>query len=124
MKNIKNKKQIALINFYKLNDQGQIVYAYGDEAGMVVSLNEGTMYEFTKSELANFTDRIFAKNVWSDARQYNLYYADRTTRLLVEMVRSLLQVLLMYLKKELKHLRVMMLRNGVRASTLRFKKKI
>ena len=123
MKNIKNKKQIALINFYKLNDQGQIVYAYGDEAGMVVSLNEGTMYEFTKSELANFTDRIFAKNVWSDARQYNLYYADRTTRLLVEMVRSLLQVLLMYLKKELKHLRVMMLRNGVRASTLHFNKK-
>ena len=83
MKNIKNKKQIALINFYKLNDQGQIVYAYGDEAGIVVGLNEGTMYEFTKSELANFTDRIFAKNVWSDARQYNLYYADRTTIALV-----------------------------------------
>ena len=83
MKNIKNKKQIALINFYKLNDQGQIVYAYGDEAGMVVSLNEGTMYEFTKSELANFTDRIFAKTVWADVRQYNLYYADRTTIALV-----------------------------------------
>ena len=83
MKNIKNKKQIALINFYKLNDQGQIVYAYGDEAGMVVSLNEGTMYEFTKSELANFTDHIFAKTVWADVRQYNLYYADRTTIALV-----------------------------------------
>ena len=74
---MKNKKM--LMNFYKLNKQGQIVYAYGDEAGAVVSLNEGTMYEITKSELANFTDRIFAKNVWADARQYNLYYADRTT---------------------------------------------
>ena len=83
MKNIKNKKQIALINFYKLNDQGQIVYAYGNEAGMVVSLNEGTMYEITKSELANFTDYIFAKTVWADVRQYNLYYADRTTIALV-----------------------------------------
>ena len=79
MKNIKNKKQVALINFYKLNDQGQIIYAYGDKASIVASLNEGTMYEFNKSELANFTDRIFAKNVWTDARQYNLYYADRTT---------------------------------------------
>ena len=79
MRKNSNKKQIAFINFYKLNDQGQIVYAYGDEAGTAVSLNEGTMYEFTKSELANFTDRIFAKNVWADARQYNLYYADRTT---------------------------------------------
>ena len=73
MKNIKNKKQVALINFYKLNDQGQIVYAYGDESGMLVSLNEGTMYEITKSKLANFTDRIFAGKVLSDARQYNLY---------------------------------------------------
>ena len=83
MKNIKNKKQVALINFYKLNDQGQIVYAYGDESGMLVSLNEGTMYEITKSKLANFTDRIFADKVLSDARQYNLYYADRTTIALV-----------------------------------------
>ena len=83
MKNIKNKKQVALINFYKLNDQGQIVYAYGDESGMLVSLNEGTMYEITKSKLANFTDRIFAGKVLSDARQYNLYYADRTTIALV-----------------------------------------
>ena len=79
MRKNSNKKQVALINFYKLNKQGQIVYAYGDDTGMVVSLNEGTMYEITKSELANFTDRIFAKNVWADARQYNLYYADRTT---------------------------------------------
>ena len=77
-KNI-NKKHIAFINFYKLNNQGRIVYAYGDDTGMVVSLNEGTMYEITKSELATFTDRIFVKNVWADARQYNLYYADRTT---------------------------------------------
>ena len=83
MRKNSNKKQIAFINFYKLNDQGQIIYTYGDEAGTVVSLNEGTMYEITKSELANFTDRIFAKNVWADARQYNLYYADRTTIALV-----------------------------------------
>ena len=83
MKNIKNKKQVALINFYKLNDQGQVVYAYGDEEGVLVSLNEGTMYEFTKSELANFTDRIFAEKVLSDERQYNLYYADRTTMAVV-----------------------------------------
>ena len=69
----------ALINFYKLNKKGQIVYAYGKEAGVVLILEEGTMYEFTKSELANFTDHIFAKNVWADERQYNLYYADRTT---------------------------------------------
>ena len=79
MRKNSNKKQIAFINFYKLNDQGQIIYAYGDKASIVANLNEGTMYEFTKSELANFTDRIFAKNVWADARQYNLYYADRTT---------------------------------------------
>ncbi len=79
MRKNSNKKQIAFINFYKLNDQGQIIYAYGDKASIVASLNEGTMYEFTKSELANFTDRIFAKNVWADERQYNLYYADRTT---------------------------------------------
>ena len=79
MRKNSNKKQIAFINFYKLNDKGQIIYAYGDKASIVASLNEGTMYEFTKSELANFTDRIFAKNVWADARQYNLDYADRTT---------------------------------------------
>ena len=83
MRKNSNKKQIAFINFYKLNDQGQIIYAYGDKASIVASLNEGTMYEFTKSEPANFTDRIFAKNVWADARQYNLYYADRTTIALV-----------------------------------------
>ena len=83
MKNIKNKKQVALINFYKLNKQGQIVYAYGDEAGMVVSLNEGTMYEITKSKLANFTDCIFVDKVLSSERQYNIYYADRTTIALV-----------------------------------------
>ena len=83
MRKSSNKKQIAFINFYTLNDQGQIIYAYGDKASIVASLNEGTMYEFTKSELANFTDRIFAKNVWADARQYNLYYADRTTIALV-----------------------------------------
>lgn len=79
MRKNSNRKQLVFINFYKLNKQGQIVYAYGDEAGTAVSLNEGTMYEFTKSELATFTDRIFAKKVWADARQYNLYYADRTT---------------------------------------------
>jgi hypothetical protein len=81
-KNTKEKKNV-FINFYKLNDQGQIVYAYGDKAGIVASLNEGTMYEITKSELANFTDCIFAKNAWADARQYNVYYADRTTIALV-----------------------------------------
>ena len=83
MRKNSNKKQIAFINFYKLNDQGQIIYAYGDKAGIVASLNEGTMYEITKSELANFTDCIFAKNAWADARQYNVYYADRTTIALV-----------------------------------------
>ena len=79
MRKNSNKKQIAFINFYKLNDQGQIIYAYGDKASIVVSLNEGTMYEITKSELANFTGRIFADKVLSNERQYNLYYADRTT---------------------------------------------
>ena len=75
---MKNEKK-ALINFYKLNKKGQIVYAYGDDTGMVVSLNEGAMYEITKSKLTDFTDRAFAKNVWADASQYNIYYADRTT---------------------------------------------
>ena len=79
MRKNSNKRKIVFINFYKLNDQGQIVYAYGDEAGTVVNLNEGSMYEIDKSKLANFTDRIFAKTVWADARQYNIYYADRTT---------------------------------------------
>ena len=81
-KNI-NKKQIAFINFYKLNNQGRIVYAYGDDTGTVASLNEGTMYEITKSELANFTDCIFVDKVLSSERQYNIYYADRTTIALV-----------------------------------------
>ena len=75
---MKNNKK-ALINFYKLNKKGQIVYVYGDEAGMVVGLNEGTMYEITKSKLTDFTDRAFAEMVWSSERQYNIYYADRTT---------------------------------------------
>ena len=83
MRKNSNKKQIAFINFYKLNNQGRIVYAYGDDTGMVVSLNEGTMYEFIKSGLATFTDRIFADKVLSGERQYNLYYADRTTIALV-----------------------------------------
>ena len=73
----------VLINFYELNERNQIVYAYGDETGAVVSLNEGTMYEITKSELANFTDRFFADKVLSNERQYNLYYADRTTMAVV-----------------------------------------
>ena len=79
MRKNSNRKQLVFINFYKLHKQGQIVYAYGDEAGTAVSLNEGTMYEFTKSELVTFTDRIFADKVLSGERQYNLYYADRTT---------------------------------------------
>ena len=83
MRKNSNKKQIAFINFYKLNNQGRIVYAYGDDTGTVASLNEGTMYEITKSELANFTDCIFADKVLSGERQYNLYYADRTTIALV-----------------------------------------
>lgn len=77
-KNTKEKKNM-FINFYKLNDKGQVVYAYGDKTGVVASLNEGTMYEITKSELVNFTNRAFAEEVLSDVRQYNLYYADRTT---------------------------------------------
>ena len=81
-KNTKEKKNM-FINFYKLNDQGQTVYAYGDKAGIVADLNKATMYEITKSELANFTDHIFAKSVWTDVRQYNLYYADRATIALV-----------------------------------------
>ena len=78
---MKNKKM--LMNFYKLNKQGQIVYAYGDEAGAVVSLNEGTMYEITGSELVNFTDRSFAEKSCFGERQYNVYYADRTTIALI-----------------------------------------
>ena len=81
-KNAKEKKNM-LINFYKLNNQGQVVYAYGDDAGTIVSLNEGTMYEITNSALVNFTDRIFADKVLSDERQYNIYYADRTTIALI-----------------------------------------
>ena len=77
------KEKKVLINFYKLNKQGQIIYAYGDDAGMAGSLNEGTMYEFTKSELANFTDRAFAKEVWSNERKYSLYYVNRNTIALV-----------------------------------------
>lgn len=73
----KDKK--LLINLYKLNKKEQIVYAYGDDAGAIVNMNEGTMYEITKNNLVKFTDRTFAEKVWSDERQYNLYYAGRTT---------------------------------------------
>ena len=65
--------------FYKLNKKGQIVYVYGDEAEAVVRMDEGIMYEITKSKLADFTDRAFAKEVWSDERKYSLYYVNRTT---------------------------------------------
>ena len=79
MRKNSNKKQVVFINFYKLNDQGQIIYAYGDKAGVLANLNESTMYEITNSALVNFTDRIFADKVLSDERLYSLYYADRTT---------------------------------------------
>ena len=69
----------VLINFYKLNEEEQIVYAYGEDAGSVVSMNEGTMYEITKRNLVKLTDHIFADKVLSDERSYSLYYADRTT---------------------------------------------
>ena len=81
-KNTKEKKNI-FINFYQLNSKGQIVYAYGDAAGAIVSLNEGTMYEITDSELVNFTDRHFAEKACFGERQYSIYYADRTTIALI-----------------------------------------
>ena len=81
-KNTKEKKNM-FINFYKLNSKGQIVYFYGDAAGAIVSLNEGTMYEITDSELVNFTDRHFAEKACFGERQYNVYYADRTTIALI-----------------------------------------
>ena len=71
------------INFYQLNSKGQIVYFYGGAAGAIVSLNEGTMYEITDSELVNFTDRHFAEKACFGERQYSIYYADRTTIALI-----------------------------------------
>ena len=55
MRKNSNKKQIAFINFYKLNDQGQIIYAYGDKASIVANLNEGTMYEVNNAVSSKYT---------------------------------------------------------------------
>lgn len=79
MKQNTKEKKIAWINYYKLDNKGEIVYAYGEEMGAKVSIKETSIYEINKKMLANFTCTDFAEKVFSGQRHYNLYYEDRDT---------------------------------------------
>lgn len=73
MKQNMEDKKIALFDFYKMNEDGKVVFAYGKNAFTEVTMENIVAYQIDEDKLAEMTNASFAVLVWAKKRQYNLY---------------------------------------------------